>query len=110
MGFDCFFGTIHGAGSFYDPVSLTLENEPIPAEDDDFYYTTEIGEYAARFIEEEGGGDDPFFLYMPFTSPHWPTTADARRNCATSVNDERRMSLTRQECQRNLESSPDCAM
>ncbi len=74
-GFDRFFGTIHGAGSFYDPVSLTLDNKPIPAEGDDFYYTTEIGEYAARFIEEAGGGDDPFFLYMPFTSPHWPLHA-----------------------------------
>ena len=74
-GFDRFFGTIHGAGSFYDPVSLTLENEPILAEGDDFYYTNEIGEYAARFVEEHGAGDDPFFLYMPFTSPHWPLHA-----------------------------------
>ena len=80
-GFDRFFGTIHGAGSFYDPVSLTLENEPIPAEGDDFYYTTEIGERATRFIEEHAGGEeqgavnDPFFLYMPFTSPHWPLHA-----------------------------------
>ena len=74
-GFDRFFGTIHGAGSFYDPVSLTLENEPILAAGDDFYYTNEIGEYAARFVEEHGAGDDPFFLYMPFTSPHWPLHA-----------------------------------
>ena len=74
-GFDRFFGTIRGAGSFYDPVSLTLENEPIAAEGDDFYYTTEIGKYAVRFIEEHGGGEAPFFLYMPFTSPHWPLHA-----------------------------------
>ncbi|MDA1313497.1 MAG: arylsulfatase [Acidobacteria bacterium] len=74
-GFDRFFGTIHGAGSFYDPVSLTLENEPIAAAAPDFYYTTEIGKYAARFIEEEGGRDDPFFLYMPFTASHWPLHA-----------------------------------
>jgi arylsulfatase len=74
-GFDRFFGTIHGAGSFYDPVSLTLENESIPADAPDFYYTTEIGKQAARFIEEEGGGDDPFFLYMPFTASHWPLHA-----------------------------------
>ncbi|MCY4597521.1 MAG: sulfatase-like hydrolase/transferase, partial [Bryobacterales bacterium] len=42
-GFDKFFGTIHGAGSFYDPVSLTRGNEP---EDPgpDFYYTTAIGD------------------------------------------------------------------
>ena len=44
-GYDRFFGTIHGAGSFYDPVSLTLENEPIKPESEDFYYT----EFALRF-------------------------------------------------------------
>ncbi len=75
-GFDKFFGTIHGAGSFYDPVSLTRDNEP---EDPgpDFYYTTAIGENASRFINEalEERPDAPFFLYMPFTSPHWPLHA-----------------------------------
>ena len=74
-GFDRFFGTIRGAGSFYDPASLTLENEPIAAEGEDFYYTAKIGEYAARFIEGQAGGKAPFFLYMPFTSPHGPLHA-----------------------------------
>jgi len=75
-GFDKFFGTIHGAGSFYDPVALTRGNDP---EDPgpDFYYTTAIGENASKFI---GGAldespDSPFFLYMSFTSPHWPLHA-----------------------------------
>ncbi len=75
-GFERFFGTIHGAGSFYDPVSLHRGNEP---EDPgpDFYYTTAIGENASRFIEEalDESPDRPFFLYMPFTSPHWPLHA-----------------------------------
>lgn len=73
-GFDRFFGTIHGAGSFYNPPSLTLENEPIKPEGDDFYYTTEIGNHAERFLEE-APREKPFFLYMPFTSPHWPLHA-----------------------------------
>ncbi len=75
-GFDKFFGTIHGAGSFYDPASLTRGNEP---EDPgpDFYYTTAIGENASQFIGEalDENPDAPFFLYMPFTSPHWPLHA-----------------------------------
>ncbi len=75
-GFDKFFGTIHGAGSFYDPVSLKRGNEP---EDPgpDFYYTTAIGENASRFVGEalDESPDAPFFLYMPFTSPHWPLHA-----------------------------------
>ena len=74
-GFERFFGTIHGAGSFYDPVSLTRENEPIEPAGGDFYYTTAIGENGAKFIEEYGRRDEPFFLYLPFTSPHWPLHA-----------------------------------
>ena len=73
-GFDRFFGTIHGAGSYYNPPSLTLDNEPIEPDGDDFYYTTEIGKHAEQFIEE-APLDKPFFLYMPFTSPHWPLHA-----------------------------------
>jgi arylsulfatase A-like enzyme len=73
-GFDRFFGTIHGAGSFYDPVSLTLDNDPIEPEGDDFYYTTAIGEHGAQFVEE-APRDKPFFLYLPFTAPHWPLHA-----------------------------------
>lgn len=74
-GFDRFFGTIWGAGSFYAPYSLTRENEPISSDGDpDFYYTTAIGDNAAQFIEESPR-DRPFFLYLPFTSPHWPLHA-----------------------------------
>ena len=70
-GFDRFYGTIHGAGSFYDPVTLTRDDEPIDP-GDDYYYTTAIGDNAADFIEQYGANDNPFFLYVPFTSPHWP--------------------------------------
>ncbi len=81
-GFDRFFGTIHGAGSFYDPNSLTLDNEQIPpsAVSDDFYYTEQISAFASKFIQEHVAGrpDDPFFMYVAFTSPHWPMHARER--------------------------------
>lgn len=75
-GFDKFFGTIHGAGSFYDPPSLVRGNEIIDP-GPDFYYTTAIGENASQFINEalDEQTDTPFFLYMPFTAPHWPLHA-----------------------------------
>ena len=74
-GFDRFFGTIQGAGSFYAPYSLTRENDPTSSDGDpDFYYTMAIGDNAAQFIEE-APRDKPFFLYLPFTSPHWPLHA-----------------------------------
>jgi arylsulfatase A-like enzyme len=72
-GFDKFFGTIHGAGSFYDPNSLTRDNEFI-VPDDDFYYTDAISDNAVKFIEEHSG-DKPFFMYLPYTAAHWPMHA-----------------------------------
>jgi len=75
-GFDRFFGTIHGAGSFYDPNSLTRDNTQI-VPDDGFYYTNAISNNAAKFIAEHKSrsGDKPFFMYVPFTAPHWPMHA-----------------------------------
>lgn len=72
-GFDRFFGTIHGAGSFYDPNSLTSGNEFI-APGEDFYYTDAISDTASTFIREHSG-NKPFFLYVPYTAAHWPMQA-----------------------------------
>ncbi len=75
-GFDRFFGTIHGAGSFYDPNSLTLDDAQIvPGEG--FYYTDAITDHAVEFVEQHHAQrpDDPFFLYLAYTAPHWPMHA-----------------------------------
>ena len=83
-GFDRFYGTIHGAGSFYDPISLTEDNEPVeltPPDDPEapvYYYTDAISENAVRFVREHAAGDrsgDPLFLYVAHTAPHWPLHA-----------------------------------
>ena len=75
-GFDRFFGTIHGAGSFYDPNSLTRDNTQIPP-GEDFYYTDAISDNAARCIldHKRTRGDKPFFLYVAYTAAHWPMHA-----------------------------------
>jgi arylsulfatase A-like enzyme len=75
-GFDRFFGTIHGAGSFYDPNSLTRDNTQIPP-DKDFYYTDAINDTASQFIREHRAAkpDQPFFMYVAHTAPHWPMHA-----------------------------------
>ena len=82
-GFDHFYGTIHGAGSFFDPNSLVRDNRLIsPFDDseyqpDEFYYTDAINDHAARFVTEhkEHSPDKPFFLYMAHTAAHWPMQA-----------------------------------
>jgi arylsulfatase len=72
-GFDRFFGTIHGAGSFYDPCSLTRDNTQIPP-GDDFYYTNAISDNAVKYIREHEA-DNPFFMYVAYTATHWPMHA-----------------------------------
>ena len=83
-GFDRFYGTIHGAGSFYDPNSLTRDNDLIsPAADSEyqpengFYYTDAIGDHAVQFITDHENARDekPFFVYVSFTAAHWPMHA-----------------------------------
>ena len=76
-GFDRFFGTIHGAGSFYDPNSLTRDNELIPPGSPDFFYTDAISQNASQFVRDHAKscGDKPFFMYVAFTAAHWPMHA-----------------------------------
>ncbi len=72
-GFDRFFGTLAGAGSFFDPVSLMEDNEFIEPWED-FYYTEAISEQAVRLIEE-ADRERPFLLYISHVAPHWPLHA-----------------------------------
>jgi arylsulfatase A-like enzyme len=80
-GFDRFYGTIIGAGSFYDPWTLTRDNTAITPENDqayqpkEFYYTDAISDNAVRFIRDHGTREEPFFLYLSYTAPHWPLHA-----------------------------------
>ncbi|QGJ69815.1 Arylsulfatase (Aryl-sulfate sulfohydrolase) [Planctomycetales bacterium 10988] len=76
-GFDKFYGTIHGAGSFYDPATLSRGNRPIEPSGEDYFYTDAISREASRFIQQHTrqAEDEPFFLYVAYTSPHWPLHA-----------------------------------
>lgn len=78
-GFDAFFGTIIGAGSFYDPNTLTRGNANAEheAREDGFFYTDAISDQAAAYIREHHAAhpDQPFFQYVAYTAPHWPLHA-----------------------------------
>jgi arylsulfatase A-like enzyme len=76
-GFDHFYGIIHGAASYYDPVSLVRDDQPIRAEGAGYFFTDAIAAEAARFVDEFSRAPDPFFLYVAFTAPHWPLHAPA---------------------------------
>lgn len=78
-GFERFFGTLEGAGSYYQPRTLTRQEESIEAESlkDDFFYTDAITDNAIGFLtdHEENRAEDPFFLFLSYTAPHWPLHA-----------------------------------
>jgi len=74
-GFDKFFGMISGAGSFYDPRSLTEENQYV-APGDDFYATNNFTNKAVHYILEHDS-EKPYFLYVAYTAAHWPLQAPA---------------------------------
>ena len=72
-GFDRFFGTLTGAGSFYDPSTLMSNNRFI-APVSNFYYTDAISDSTVKFIREHKT-TQPFFFYVAYTAAHWPIQA-----------------------------------
>ena len=83
-GFEQFYGTINGGGSFYDPTSLcrqntfiTPENDPEYKPKEKFYYTEALSDNAVRFLQQHGkeSPDKPFFMYLAYTAAHWPMHA-----------------------------------
>ncbi len=76
-GFDRFYGIIHAIGSFYDPVTLTEGNESISPHGRDYYFTHAVSDNAVKFVKEMGEKEQPFFLYVAYTAPHWPLHAPA---------------------------------
>ncbi len=74
-GFDRFFGTLVGAGSFFYPHALSEDGEFLSEYPDDFYYTDAISDKAAEMIAASQQNDAPFFLHVAYTAPHWPLHA-----------------------------------
>jgi len=79
-GFDEFFGTIIGAGSFYDPNTLTRGNanaEHEARDNPEFFYTDAISDQAVDYVKTHARNhaDQPFFMYVAYTAPHWPLHA-----------------------------------
>jgi len=77
-GFQRYFGLISGGSNYFrlDPGrQMAFGNEPFTPSSDKFYMTDTFTDYALRFLDEGKGSQSPFFLYLAYTSPHWPLHA-----------------------------------
>jgi len=83
-GFEKYYGTIAGAGSYYDPGTLcrqntviTPANDPEYTPDSPYYYTDAISDNAVSYLKQHRTEtpDKPFFLYVAYTAAHWPMHA-----------------------------------
>lgn len=79
-GFDKFYGIIPGASNYFNPEypsGITYMNDTISVTDTNFYTTDAFTDYALKFIDEtkQQDSEKPFFLYLAYTSPHWPIQA-----------------------------------
>lgn len=82
-GFGTVYGTINGAGDFFDPPSLVRGDKMLNIFTDteysskDYYYTDALGDHAAKYIRDRqnAAAGKPFFIYLAFTTAHWPMQA-----------------------------------
>jgi arylsulfatase len=81
-GFDRYFGLISGGSSYFELLEqpnrkrlMAIDDTPYKPQGDDFYMTDAFSDYAVQFIAQHNPADGPFFLYLPYTAPHWPLHA-----------------------------------
>ncbi|MFC2089449.1 arylsulfatase [Bacteroidota bacterium] len=83
-GFDNYYGLISGAANYFDITRTKKEGikrhfaidslEYMPPKQG-FYMTDAITENAIKFLKVAEEKDQPFFLYLAYTAPHWPLHA-----------------------------------
>lgn len=74
-GFERYYGTLCGAGSFFRPPCLYDQDHFVHDVAEDYYYTDAISDKACTFIDEAIASQRPFYGYLAHTAPHWPLHA-----------------------------------
>jgi len=76
-GFDEYYGIIAGCANYFNPGTLTRNDERIETPPGDYYLTDAISEEAVKQLRAhmEEKPDRPFFQYVAYTAPHWPLHA-----------------------------------
>jgi arylsulfatase len=74
-GFDRFYGIVDGVTHFFSPHYLMEDDARVTDIPDSFYFTDAITDKAIEMVKESMANEQPFFLYMAHTAPHWPLHA-----------------------------------
>ncbi len=83
-GFENYYGLISGAANYFDITRVkkpgikrhfAIDSTEYLPPNEGFYMTDAITENAIRFLDSALQKDRPFFLYIPYTAPHWPLHA-----------------------------------
>lgn len=83
-GFDNYYGLISGAANYFDITRgkskssvrhFAIDSTEYMPPKEGFYMTDAISENALKFLQKAETKDQPFFLYLPYTAPHWPLHA-----------------------------------
>ena len=75
-GFDKFFGIVDGSANHFSPHYLMEDDNRIEVVSENFYFTDAITDKAINMIKNTNA-EQPFFLYLGHTAPHWPLQAPA---------------------------------
>jgi len=83
-GFDRHYGLISGAMNYFDirkdkrpglVRNFAKDGEAYVPPPEGFYATDAFTDFAVECIEQHEDAEQPFFLYLPYTAPHWPLHA-----------------------------------
>jgi arylsulfatase A-like enzyme len=78
-GFERFYGLVSGGSNYWkrDPNRIfAIDNTAAdPTDAPGFYMTDAFSDSAVQYIADQAGKPEPFFLYLAYTSPHWPLHA-----------------------------------
>lgn len=83
-GFEHYFGLISGANSFYEIIPQELgkrhvveDNQDYPIPSNGFYMTDAFTDHAIQYLnqQQQTKANNPFFLYLAYTAPHFPLHA-----------------------------------
>ncbi|MBA7579792.1 Arylsulfatase [subsurface metagenome] len=83
-GFDRYYGLISGAANYFDITKgkregirrgFAQDDQAVMPPEENFYITDAISDHAVECLAEHGQQDDPIFMYVAYTAPHWPLHA-----------------------------------